>query len=46
MTDRGSVERRFVLMSTEGYGKMNRVIDFDKIIGIRGELVEWLEDVE
>lgn len=37
--------RRIVLMSTEGKGGLNRTIDFDKIIGISGELVDYLDDV-
>lgn len=36
---------RVVLMSTEGKGNLNRTIDFDKIIRISGELVDYLDDV-
>lgn len=39
-----STERRVVLMTTEGYGHLNRTIDFDKIISIRGDLVDYLDD--
>ena len=37
--------RRVVLMSTEGKGNLNRTIDFDKIIRISGELVDYQDDV-
>ena len=40
-----TVERKVVLMTTEGYGKLNRTIDFDKIVGISGDLVDYLDDV-
>lgn len=39
-----SVYRKVVLMSTEGKGGMNKTIDFDKIIEIHGELVDYLDD--
>lgn len=39
-----SIARKVVLMSTEGRGHMNRSIDFDKIISISGELVDYLDD--
>lgn len=38
-------ERWVVLMSTEGRAGMNKTIDFDKIIGISGDLVDYLDDV-
>jgi len=40
-----TVARKVVLMSTEGRGGLNRAIDFDKIISISGELVDYLDDV-
>lgn len=40
-----SVNRQVVLMSTEGRGQVNKTIDFDKIIGISGDLVDYLDDV-
>lgn len=40
-----TVARKLVLMSTEGRGGLNRTIDFDKIISISGELVDYLDDV-
>lgn len=40
-----TVARKLVLMSTGGRGGMNRTIDFDKIIAISGELVDYLDDV-
>ena len=40
-----TAERKVVLMTTEGYGKLNRTIDFDKIISISGDLVDYLDDV-
>ena len=36
--------RKVVLMSTEGYGKLNKAIDFDRIIDIHGELVDYIDD--
>lgn len=41
-----SVYRKVVLMSTEGRGGLNKTIDFDKIIEIHGELVDYLDDAE
>lgn len=40
-----TIERKVVLMSTEGRGGLNISIDFDKIIGISGDLVDYLDDV-
>jgi len=40
-----TISRKVVLMSTEGRGGLNRTIDFDKIIRISGELVDYLDDV-
>lgn len=37
--------RKVVLMTTEGRGHMNKTIDFDKITAIKGELVDYLDDV-
>ena len=34
-----------ILMSTEGRGRINKAIDFDKIINISGDLVDYLDDV-
>ena len=39
-----SVFRQVVFMSTEGKGGLNKTIDFDKIIEIHGELVDYLDD--
>jgi len=39
-----SVKRQVVLMSTEGRGNINKTIDFDKIIGISGDLVDYLDE--
>ena len=36
--------RRIVLTRTQGYGKTNQTIDFQRIIGIRGELTDWMEE--
>lgn len=38
------VRRQIVLMSTEGKGQLNKTIDFDKIINISGDLVDYLDD--
>ena len=38
------MNRQGVLMSTEGRGQVNKTIDFDKIIGISGDLVDYLDD--
>lgn len=39
-----SVSRKLVLMSTRESG-MNKTIDFDKIASIRGELVDYMDDI-
>lgn len=39
-----SAQRKVVLMTTEGRGRMNKTIDFDKITAIKGELVDYLDD--
>ena len=39
-----SALRKVVLMTTEGRGRMNKTIDFDKITAIHGELVDYLDD--
>ena len=39
-----TVGRRVVLMTLEGKARMNKAIDFDKIISITGELVDYLDD--
>ena len=36
--------RKVVLMSTEGYGKLNKTISFDMIADIHGELVDYIDD--
>ena len=41
-----TVYRRVILMETEGLGKINRMIDFDRIADIHGSLVDYLDDVE
>ena len=40
------VKRQVVLMSTEGRGRLNMTIDFDKIINISGELVDYIDDTD
>lgn len=40
-----TVQREVVLMTTEGRGQTNKAIDFDKIISITGDLVDYLDDV-
>ena len=40
-----TVTRKIILMSTEGRGRMNKTIDFDKIISITGDLVDYLDDI-
>ena len=37
------VEKKIVLMSTQGYGRVNRTIEIDKIISIHGNLVDDLD---
>ena len=37
------VENQVVLMSTQGYGRVNRTIEIDKIVGINGNLVDDLD---
>ena len=37
--------RKIVLMRTEGYGKINKAIDFDRIIDIHGDLVDYMDDI-
>ncbi len=39
-----TVYRKVVLMSTEGRGQINRQLDFERIVSIRGELVDYLDD--
>ena len=39
-----TVARKVILMSTEGRGRVNRAIDFSAIIGITGDLVDYLDD--
>ena len=41
-----TVCRRVILMETEGLGRINRMIDFDRIADIHGSLVDYLDDVE
>ena len=38
------VEKKVVLMSTEGYGKVNRTIEIDRIIMISGEVVDTIDN--
>ena len=40
-----TAERKIVLMTKEGYAKMNRMIDLDKIVSISGDLVDYMDDV-
>lgn len=39
-----TVYRKLVLMRTEGRGNLNKTIDFDKIAGIKGELVDYMDE--
>lgn len=39
------VTRTVVLKSTKGISGINNVISFDRIAGIRGDLVDYLDDV-
>ena len=41
-----TVYRKVILMETEGRGGMNKMIDFDRISEIHGNLVDYLDDVE
>ena len=41
-----TVYRKVILMETEGRGRMNKMIDFDRIADIHGSLVDHLDDVE
>ena len=41
-----TVYRKVILVETEGLGRMNRMIDFDRIADIHGSLVDYLDDVE
>lgn len=40
-----TVHRKVILMTTEGRGQTNKAIDFDRISAIRGDLVDYLDDV-
>ena len=40
-----TIGRQVILMCTEGRGGINKAIDFDKIINISGDLVDYLDDV-
>ena len=39
------IYRKVILMSTEGRGRRNKTIDFDKIVSITGDLVDYLDDI-
>ena len=39
-----SALRKVVLMTTEGRGRVNKTIDFDKITAIHGELVDYVDN--
>ncbi len=41
-----TVYRRVILIETEGLGRINRMIDFDRILDIHGNRVDYLDDVE
>lgn len=41
-----TVYRKVVLMCTEGRGRLNKTIDFDKITRISGDLVDYMDDCE
>ena len=40
-----TVYRKVVLMSTTELAGINKTIDIDKILGIKGELVDYIDDV-
>ncbi len=39
------IYRKVILMSTEGSAGINKTIDFDKILAIKGDLVDYLDDI-
>ncbi len=39
-----TVYRKVVLMSAEGRGRINRQLDFDRIVSIHGDLIDHLDD--
>ena len=39
-----SISRQVVLMRTSGFAGMNVTIDIDKIVSIKGELVDYMDD--
>lgn len=41
-----TIYRKVILVETEGLGRMNKMIDFDRIADIHGSLVDYLDDVE
>ena len=41
-----TVSRKVILMGTEGRGKVNKTIDFDRIAEIHGSPVDYLDDIE
>lgn len=41
-----TVHRQIVLMSTAGRSGLNKTIDFDKVISIAGDLVDYMDDTE
>ena len=41
-----NVFRKVILMGTEGRGKVNKTIDFDRIAEIHGSPVDYLDDIE
>lgn len=38
------ISRKLVLMGTEGRGRVNKTIDFDRIAAIHGALVDYMDD--
>ena len=40
------MHRQIVLMSTAGRSGLNKTIDFDKVISIAGDLVDYMDDTE
>ena len=38
------VEKKVILASTEGYGRVNKTIEIDRIITISGEIVDELDN--
>ena len=39
-----TAQKKVILMTTEGYGHLNKTIDFGKITAVHGEAVDYLDD--